>query len=139
MKPADLIQLEIKRESDFQKKAAKYLRDRFPYPETVWWHTANERNTSKQRGHSLKLQGVLPGVSDIIVLNWQAGFELKMPTGSLSKSQREFRDALQDIGWKFYTCKNWQQWLDAVADASGLNQAAIEQRRIDTLARRYCG
>jgi hypothetical protein len=62
----------------------------------LFTHVANERRCTPRRGYQLKLQGVLAGVSDIIIFNsgWRYEcllLELKTEKGRLSEAQQTFQ------------------------------------------------
>ena len=69
-------------------------------PGVVWWHTPNGGKRSKREGAELKRQGVLAGVSDLILLHDGNFFalELKAPKGRPSDAQREFLNGVNDAG-----------------------------------------
>jgi len=69
-------------------------------PNVVWWHTANERKTSKKEGALLKRLGVKAGVPDFIILapDRVRFLEVKRPGKYLSPAQRDMEAALERIG-----------------------------------------
>ena len=62
---------------------------------------------------NLKMQGVMSGVSDLILLmpNKPVFIELKAPNGKGRQSpmQREFEDIVRSMGYDYYIWDNWKQ------------------------------
>jgi hypothetical protein len=82
-----------------QRAVVEHLRLRAK-PGVVYWHTPNQRRQSPRQGVEWKRQGVLAGVSDLILLHDGNAFalELKADNGRLSEAQREFLDAFNNAG-----------------------------------------
>jgi len=87
------------------------------------FHIPNEGKRSPAAGAILKAMGLKPGVWDYFLpvprhLNstWYAGMwlEMKSPTKSLTKEQREFGASMSDIGYRTEVCFSWYQAAAAV-------------------------
>jgi len=81
-------------EESLQIAVADYLR--LAAPSLLWFHVANERKCTPQRGAKLKRLGVLAGVPDLVFVlaNGQVRFiELKAGRGRLTDKQAEFFEA----------------------------------------------
>lgn len=81
------------RELGLHKFTAQYLR-LAALPDVLWFHVPNGEARSAATGAKLKAMGVMPGVSDFIVMAiGQVLFlELKGSKGRLSDSQKAFRE-----------------------------------------------
>ncbi len=91
-------------EDDLQKNVMNFIR--LQYPNILAFHVPNGGKRNKWEAVRLKRQGVLAGVSDIL-LYWDGGFggiELKAGEPKPSKLQAWFGDKLQGFGGKFATC-----------------------------------
>jgi len=82
-------------ETQFQIQAMKYLRQRGH----LAIHVPNEGYRTKREGAIAKKKGVLPGVSDILVLDLGCAIELKTENGVVSRSQDLFLRAVRSVGW----------------------------------------
>lgn len=97
MRPEDSLQIAV----------ADYLR--IAAPDLLWFHVANERKCSPQRGDMLKLMGVLAGVPDLVFVlpDGHVGFiELKAGKGRLSKAQDEFFERALHIGARCHVARS---------------------------------
>jgi len=80
----------------------------------------NGEHRTERTGARLKRQGVLAGVSDILVLNHPGlALELKTATGVVSKHQESFGAAVIAIGWAFRVCRSLSEVEQAVFDVYG--------------------
>ena len=93
-------------EQAFQKETAKILKKALynaGLPQ-LGFHTANERKAKVQEHARLKLQGVLSGVSDWIILIPRKGFhglviELKKSGGTADDNQKTFMNGAAGQGY----------------------------------------
>jgi hypothetical protein len=78
-------------------------------PGVIWFHPANGEKRDKATAHKLQQMGVMPGVSDLVLMIpcdtfTKAGFvqpaflELKAAGGRLTPEQRDFHDRASLIG-----------------------------------------
>lgn len=70
----------------------------------IFYHVANERKATPAQHNRLKLQGVLSGVSDVVLPLRSGKFsgiycELKTKTGSPSKEQKQFLNSVAKEGY----------------------------------------
>lgn len=94
-------------EEVFQKAVVRFLAA--VAPDVVYYHVPNQRGTRKgwEQG-LLTAMGLRKGVADLCLVlpGGGAGFlELKSKTGSLSKDQRDFRDAVVAAGARYAQCR----------------------------------
>ena len=86
-------------EQQCQRAVVEHLRLRAK-PGVVYFHVPNGGRRSMREAAEFKRQGVLAGVSDLILLHDGNFFalELKADKGRLSEAQREFLDGVNDAG-----------------------------------------
>jgi len=93
-------------EDDLQRDVMQFIR--LQYPHIISFHCPNGGKRGVREAARLKRQGVLAGVSDVL-LYWQDGYgaiELKYGDNSMSKPQAYFADKLQKFGGKFAVCRS---------------------------------
>lgn len=76
-----------------------------------WTHVANERRDRVEAILAWRM-GVSSGVPDLVFFlpGGQGGaIELKAEGGRLSEAQREWRDALRELGWKWALCESIEE------------------------------
>ena len=105
------------REDQLTISCANYLR--YQYPSILFWHTANERSTSPQRGAKLKKMGVLSGVPDIAILYPNRSFhglfiELKVKGNKPTFNQICVIDKLNDLGYMAMVAYDLDEFIDIV-------------------------
>lgn len=69
----------------------------------TFWHTPNGAYHAKPwQGAQMKRNGVLPGVSDLIMVHDKKCYalELKREDGTATKAQRRFLDEMAANGWE---------------------------------------
>lgn len=104
MKPEDRLQIAV----------ATYLRAK--YPETLWCHIANERQTSPQRGAKLKKMGVRAGMPDVMVFRRSGtnkyiglAIELKVGNNKPTEAQYDVMYHLKCLGWFTAFCWSFDE------------------------------
>src|SRR5258705_12269446 len=93
-------------EDDIQAAVCRHLRLR-ARPGVVWFHVPNGGCRNAREAARLKGMGVLPGVSDLILIRAGKVFclELKAPKGRASEAQLIFQSAVNSAGG--YTCTTY--------------------------------
>lgn len=96
---------------------ADYLR--YQYPNVLWCHVANERQTSPMRGLKLKRMGVRKGIPDFLIFKSNdtsngLAIELKIKPNKPTESQLEVLADLQKHGWATDVCYDFEQARDAI-------------------------
>jgi hypothetical protein len=82
-------------ETQFQIQCMKWLRSKGH----LAIHVPNEGHRTAREASIAKQRGVLPGVSDILVLDIGAAIELKVGKGKPSRAQELFIEAVNGCGW----------------------------------------
>lgn len=94
---------------------ADYLR--LQYPNILFTHIANERQTSPMRGAKLKRMGVRAGMPDIMIFKramlsveyYGLAIELKIRPNKVTEKQLECMDGLLRAGWQFVICYDFDE------------------------------
>lgn len=92
------------------------------YPElSLIFHVPNGGLRTWSGAKKLKALGVKPGVPDLIFPVARGGFnglaiELKSMTGTASREQKEWIEALRSQGWRAEVCRGWANAWDVVRD-----------------------
>lgn len=100
-------------ESALQKEVIQYIR--LQYPHTLAFHVPNGGKREKWEAAHLKRQGVLAGVSDILIF-WLGGMgaiELKAGKNTTTPQQDYFGDKWEWAGGFYEVCRS----VDEVASA----------------------
>lgn len=107
------------KEDNFQIAAAKFLN--VTYPDLLWFHCPNGGSRNKFEAYKFKSMGVLPGVSDVIILKPNQKFsgliiELKAAKGTLQKTQEIFLNKATNNGFKCVVCYNMESVIKTVKE-----------------------
>ena len=100
-------------EDELQQAAIEYIR--LQYPHVLAFHCPNGGKRNLYEAARLKKQGVLAGVSDILIF-WQGGMgaiELKCGKNTTTGTQDYFADKWQWVGGRYALCRT----LDSVVAA----------------------
>jgi hypothetical protein len=100
-------------EDNLQQAVYRHLRLR-AYPGVVFFHVPNGGRRNAREAGRLKSFGVLPGVSDLVLVQKGKAFflELKAPKGRLSESQIIFQSAVNSAGCCASTAYGIDEALD---------------------------
>jgi len=107
----------IGKEDNFQKTFARFMW--LAYPEVLWFHCPNGGSRNVLEGAKFKAMGVLPGVSDVLILEPKKGFngliiELKVSKGKLQKTQEHFLNKATLRGYKCAVCYNMDSAISTI-------------------------
>ena len=112
-------QADQRKEQSFQQACAGWLKHALCEADVpqIFYHVANERKASVRQMSLLKLQGVLSGVSDV-VLPLKSGeysgvyCELKTKVGCPSKNQKAFLNAVSEQGYLAVVINDFETFKD---------------------------
>ena len=102
-----------KRESPEQIKFVARVRSF--YPDVLIFAVPNGGKRSPMEATRLKEEGVLPGASDLVILEARGGYfgllvEMKRPDGgSVSEEQQDFMYSARDKGYKAVVCHGTEE------------------------------
>ena len=115
-------------ESNFQSQVVRFLRNNGFYVFAV--PNAGSGKLSLRQGALLKREGLLAGVSDLIIVlqNRVVFAELKNPNGKgrQSDSQKEFEREVTARGHEYLIWENWSE-VEAFMNVESKNKGHLEQ------------
>ena len=82
-------------------------------PRNIIFSVPNGGTRDVREAHKLKITGLLPGVSDLIVIHFGVAYfiEVKKPkTGVQSQVQKEFQKRIESHGFKYYIVDNLEDF-----------------------------
>ena len=99
---------------------AKMNEGRYPQLKAMY-HIANEGKRSARQGYELKCAGLKRGVPDICLPVQMRGsgslyIELKAPSGTIKKEQREWIGLLNDLRNSACVCYGWEAAAKVIED-----------------------
>ena len=86
------------------------------YPDYVCFSVPNGGIRTRRNAQTLKREGVLSGVSDLIVLMpGKALFvEIKTEKGRQAATQKEFQSKVESLGFTYYVCRSIDDFVEAI-------------------------
>lgn len=99
------------REHDIQSACVYYFRVQYPQYKLNLFAVPNGGRRDKVSGALLKEEGVIPGVSDLILLMPKGGYhglliEMKTKEGSQSLTQKQWQQHVERFGYKYVVCRS---------------------------------
>lgn len=106
-------------ENQLQQSIYKYYNNTYCLtnhnPRALIFSIPNGGSRNIIEAKTLKLTGVLPGVSDLIIIkpNGQLIFiELKTETGRQSDSQKEFEQRVKLLGYEYHLIRSLKEFIE---------------------------
>lgn len=86
---------------------------RYQYPKYLCFAVPNGGNRNKIEAARLKSEGVLAGVSDLIVISEKKVLfiEMKTDTGRQNKNQKEFQQKVEKLGFSYFLCRSVEEFI----------------------------
>lgn len=108
-------------EHRIQCECVRWFRLQYPKLHHALFAVPNGGRRDATTGAKLKAEGVLAGVSDLILLhrNSQYGallIEMKTRTGRQRDTQREWQHAIEQDGYKYVVCRSVDDFINQVND-----------------------
>lgn len=108
-------------ESKLQKHCVMYFRLAYPQFAGVFFAVPNGGSRNAIEAQRLKNEGVLAGVSDLLLLvpNGQyscLAIEMKTDKGRQSERQKEFEAALTSNGGKYVVCRSFDDFKNEISN-----------------------
>ena len=100
-------------ERQIQIKIVKWLRSQ----KHLVIHVPNEGQRGAREGAILKRLGVVAGVPDLLILDLGCASEVKTPTGTLTRSQDLFLQALRSVGWTVGVARSLEDAQEIIENA----------------------
>lgn len=106
-------------EANIQAACVRVFRLKWPELACMLFAIPNGGSRNPIEAHNLKLQGVLPGVTDMILLvpnhtNASMCIEMKAAKGRQTDYQKEFQAAAEKFGNKYVICRSVDDFLREV-------------------------
>lgn len=108
-------------EHDIQCACVEWFRWQYPRLTKNLFAVPNGGGRSKSQAGKLKAEGVLAGVSDLILLVRRGGYgglliEMKTAKGKQSESQKEWQAHIEQYGYKYVVCHSLEEFQKVVND-----------------------
>lgn len=106
-------------ESRIQQGCVRWFRYQYPNLSRLLLAVPNGGRRDKVTASILKAEGVVAGVSDLILLIPSQGYhalciEMKTAHGRQSPEQKEWQQAVTDAGYKYIVCRNVDDFIESV-------------------------
>jgi hypothetical protein len=95
-------------------------------PDVYYFAIPNQSNRHISNAVKMKAEGVRSGIADMCFMFPQgrvAWLEMKKPGGSLSATQKQFREVCQSLGHQWGTAKSVEEALDLLTEWDALKPA----------------
>lgn len=108
-------------EHDLQCACVEWFQWQYPRLTKNLFAVPNGGGRTKSQAGKLKAEGVLAGVSDLILLVRRGGYgglliEMKTPKGKQSESQKEWQVHIEQFGYKYIVCRSFEDFQIQVND-----------------------
>ncbi|MFI3322593.1 MAG: VRR-NUC domain-containing protein [Rikenellaceae bacterium] len=106
-------------ESKLQQICVRWFRLQYPKLSGVFFAVPNGGYRNKIEGGILKAEGVLAGVSDLILLTPSSLYhglciEMKQGKGTQQESQKIFQSNIEANGYKYVICRNVEEFINEI-------------------------
>jgi len=80
-------------------------------PQNIIFSVPNESKSKRETLQKMAI-GMMPGVSDLIVItsNNVLFIEVKTPSGTQSKNQKRFQSLVENLGYNYYLVRSLEQF-----------------------------
>lgn len=106
-------------EHNLQVACVKYFKLKYPTLSKLMFSVPNGGTRNKREAVSLKEEGLLAGVSDLVIAipnkeNHGLFIEFKTSKGVQSSSQREFMQSVRGQGYRYEVVRTFEQFVKVV-------------------------
>lgn len=127
MKIEELKKLRIPRrneEHEIQKSCVKWFSIKYPKLKGLLFAVPNGERRDISTGLKLKEEGVVAGVSDLVLLYPGAFYpslciEMKTPKGKQQESQKLWQKKVETAGNKYVICRSLDDFINAIQEYLG--------------------
>lgn len=111
-------------EHRIQAACVRWFRAEYPRMVHQLFAVPNGGARSKVTAGKLKAEGVVPGVSDLILLHRNSRYgalliEMKTARGRQSDRQREWQKAMEENGYRYMVCRSVEEFINAINEYLG--------------------
>ena len=108
-------------EHRIQCSCVNWFRLQYPTHASALFAVPNGGRRDRVSGAKLKAEGVLPGVSDLILLVARRGcygllIEMKTSKGKQSPAQKEWAREMESRGYRYIVCRSFDEFREAIDD-----------------------
>lgn len=109
----------MKREASLQTACVRWFNLQHPTLGKMLIHVPNGGSRNPIEAHNMKLQGVVAGVADLLLLTPRKGFgclciEMKAERGRQSESQKAWEAAAKKSGNLYTVCRDVSSFMEIV-------------------------
>lgn len=106
-------------ESELQRSCVKWFRYSYPQFKKLLFAVPNGGFRNVREASIMKAEGVVAGVSDLILLlprkdHHALCIEMKTEKGRQSDNQKEFEDAVVEQGYKYIVCRSFDEFMEEI-------------------------
>ena len=108
-------------EHRLQVACVRWFRMQYPHLREMLFAVPNGGRRDEKTGARLKEEGVIAGVSDMILLQRNDNYgalliEMKTKTGRQSESQKRWQKAAEEQGYRYVVCRSLEEFMKEVND-----------------------
>ncbi len=108
-------------EHRIQCSCVNWFRLQYPTHASALFAVPNGGRRDRVSGAKLKAEGVLPGVSDLILLLPRGShhgllIEMKTAKGKQSPAQRDWQREMESRGYRYIVCRSFDEFREAIDD-----------------------
>lgn len=102
-------------ESKLQSTCVRWFK--YQYPQYIIFAVPNGGSRNVLEAKRLQQEGVLAGVSDLIVIaqNKVLFIEMKHGKGKQTDKQKDFQNKVENLGFNYYVCNSFDTFKDLVS------------------------
>ena len=106
-------------EHHIQCACVRWFRYQYPHLHSCLFAVPNGGRRDKTTGAKLKAEGVIAGVSDLILLVQRGGFgglliEMKTSKGSQSTEQKTWQKLVEQQGYRYIICRSLDDFMTKI-------------------------
>ncbi len=106
-------------EHRLQVACVRWFRMQYPHLREMLFAVPNGGRRDEKTGVRLKEEGVIAGVSDMILLQRNDRYgalliEMKTKTGRQSESQKRWQKAAEEQGYRYVVCRSLEEFMKEV-------------------------
>jgi hypothetical protein len=106
-------------ESNLQQSCVTWFRLQYPKLSWLLFAVPNGGGRRKVEAAIMRVEGVMPGVSDLLLLVPSCGFhalciEMKTSTGRQSEAQKNWQKSVEEFGYLYVVCRSFEEFASAV-------------------------
>lgn len=111
----------VHHESKIQQNCVRWFRLQFPHLAKLLVAIPNGGARRRIEAAIMKAEGVTAGAADLALFYPAKGYhglfvEMKTPQGKQQPSQKEWQNAVQDVGYKYIICRSFDGFMTEIND-----------------------